>query len=110
MHLLVSPKEETHRHCGFSDSLSPMQPPFSDCYYHFKAQHLLLMTLSLSEHLQGVPAHAAMHPWQCGSSQRPGWWGPDGQAVGPRFSLPAEDTTTFTGGSGGHGAEEVAGT
>lgn len=68
------------------------------------------MTPSLSQHLQGVPAHAAMRSWQCGSSQRPGWWGLDGQAVGPRSSLPAEDAATFTGGSGGHGAEEVAGT
>lgn len=66
-----------------------------------------LITLSLSEHLQGVPAHSALHPWQRGSSQRSGWWRYDGQAVGIGLGLPQEDGGRYTG---GHGAEEVAGT
>lgn len=68
------------------------------------------ITLSLSEHLLGVPAQSGLHPWQHGSSQRSGWWRSDSEAVGIGLGLPQENTGRFTGGSRGHGDEEVAGT
>lgn len=70
---------------------------------------LPLIDLSLSERL-GLSAQPRLHPRQRRGSQRSGRRGPDGEAVGVGPGLLPENVGRFTGGSGGHGAEEVAGT
>lgn len=65
-------------------------------------------SLFLSHHLPGVPAQSALHSWEPGSSQRPGGWRPDGQAVGPGLGVPQEHAAG-TGTGRRHGDEEVAG-
>lgn len=69
-----------------------------------------LNSIFICEHLVGVPAQSALHPWQPGSSQRAGWWRSDSEAVGIRLRLPQDYKRRPRRGNRRQGDEEVAGT